>query len=494
MNDRPSPEQSLSSVSNKDFFKIFNLMRIIHISTNKKHPCFRGTISLQSKRHDILFVVLDPCDQPRYNITSIYFRKNLMFAHLGVRKDFDFTPDPKLEAAFLKIFREFHPDVIHLQLFDGVNVLSILRAASQTPARKIITLHIHSLFCLSGACFDRGRVCRLNSIEECSCENCRSAAKREKLSLLKYNQIRLERGKEIISLTDTLVCCSYWQKETIRRLLGEESKTTLLYYGVRRFPKNKTKATVTKKEIAAAGMDWDHFLAIAEGKGWGTRMNGISFRFRKNPDSEMKKVRKAFGDDFKKLQMIVKKPTGKISKKNSLPSFGYLGSLWELKGVDVLLDALQRLGRLEFRVLMGISLMSDHDASKGLLKRMNQHRSIKILLNLKREEMYEKFFSQIDYLIIPSVWEETGPLTLFESFFHKVPVIISDRPGMVEKTRPGVNSFVFDNADSLAAIMRDIIEGRVTTGARTRANFPVTALTEYNAMIENIYSGKTIIE
>jgi glycosyltransferase involved in cell wall biosynthesis len=124
------------------------------------------------------------------------------------------------------------------------------------------------------------------------------------------------------------------------------------------------------------------------------------------------------------------------------------------------------------------------------MKRFSQ---IKILPNLWRQDLYDKFYSQIDYLIIPSVWEETGPMTLFEAFYYKIPVIISNRPSMVEKTIEGVNALVFDNTRTLGGIMKDIIEARVTPAVKSRTNFPVKTLKEYAAILEKIYSGKHLI-
>ena len=180
-------------------------MRIIHVSTQKYHPCFLSTVFLQSQIHEVVFIVLNPREDPNYSVISRYDEDGVTYVHLNVRRDFDFSADPKLESAFLKIFKEFSPDVIHVQLFSGVNVLSVLRAGRGISAKKIITLHIHSLFCLSGACFDKGQVCLLNSLEECACENCRLAARRERLSLSKYNQIRKVRCQEIVGQTLSFV-------------------------------------------------------------------------------------------------------------------------------------------------------------------------------------------------------------------------------------------------------------------------------------------------
>ena len=42
-----------------------------------------------------------------------------------------------------------------------------------------------------------------------------------------------------------------------------------------------------------------------------------------------------------------------------------------------------------------------------------------------------KFYREIDYTLIPSIWQETGPLTLYESLYHKKPVIIRNIESMI---------------------------------------------------------------
>jgi hypothetical protein len=133
-------------------------MRIIHVSTIKQHPCFSDVVSLQSQRHEVIFILLNSSDDPQYRILSEYDEYGIKYIQLSVRKDFDFSSDSRLEAIFSEIVKAFDPDILHIQLFTGVNVRSILKACSEFRVRKIITQHIHSLFCLPGVCFDKGKV------------------------------------------------------------------------------------------------------------------------------------------------------------------------------------------------------------------------------------------------------------------------------------------------------------------------------------------------
>ena len=467
-------------------------MRIIHVSTIKQHPCFSDVVSLQAQRHEVIFILLNLSDDPQYRILSKYDEYGIKYIQLSVHKDFDFSSDSRLEAIFSKIVKAFDPDILHIQLFTGVNVRSILKACSELRVRKIITQHIHSLFCLPGVCFDKGKVCPLNSLQECSCESCQSAAQVNRWSLSQYNQIRESRLKEIVAWTDIIICCSRWQENTIQRLVGQGSKTVVLYYGVKIPRRREKKLTITRPEIEAAGIDWKNFKSNVVKYGLGEKASAATIRLYETRPANNFNPREVFGADDKKLEAIIHKPLKKIRKKSSVPVFGYIGTLWNLKGIDILLDSIQQNRDQAFRVLMGIfDKASTADAAQ--LKMIKMFPQVEIILNIPRQDLYEKFYSQIDYLIIPSVWEETGPMTLFEAFYYKIPVIISKRPSMIEKTIEGVNALVFDGTRTLGGIMKDIIEARVTPAIKSRANFPVKTIKEYAAILEKIYSGKLLI-
>ena len=179
-----------------------------------------------------------------------------------------------------------------------------------------------------------------------------------------------------------------------------------------------------------------------------------------------------------------------MRRKSSIPSFGYIGTLWDLKGIEVLLESIQQNRERSFQVFMAIKFEQTSATDVAQLEKMKMFPQITIMPNLWRQDLYDKLFSQIDYLIIPSVWEETGPMTLFEAFYYKIPVIISNRPSMMEKTMEGVNALVFDNERTLGGIMKDIIELRISPAVKSRANFPVKTLKAYAAILEKIYSGK----
>jgi glycosyltransferase involved in cell wall biosynthesis len=58
-----------------------------------------------------------------------------------------------------------------------------------------------------------------------------------------------------------------------------------------------------------------------------------------------------------------------------------------------------------------------------------------------------QLMARVDWVVIPSIWWETGPLTVGEAFQHGRPVICSDMGGMSEKVTDGVNGLYFRRGD-----------------------------------------------
>ena len=53
-------------------------------------------------------------------------------------------------------------------------------------------------------------------------------------------------------------------------------------------------------------------------------------------------------------------------------------------------------------------------------------------------------------LVVPSVWYENMPLTIWEAFRNGVPVVTSDFGGMAEAVRDGQSGLLFPRGDARA--------------------------------------------
>ncbi len=56
--------------------------------------------------------------------------------------------------------------------------------------------------------------------------------------------------------------------------------------------------------------------------------------------------------------------------------------------------------------------------------------------------------ANVDWVVVPSIWWETGPLVVMEAFQYGRPVICSDIGGMSKRVTDGVNGLHFRRRDA----------------------------------------------
>jgi glycosyltransferase involved in cell wall biosynthesis len=142
--------------------------------------------------------------------------------------------------------------------------------------------------------------------------------------------------------------------------------------------------------------------------------------------------------------------------------FGFFGQLTPYKGADVMLSAMDELGEdfdgelLVFGANLEIQPIEFRERIEAL---MAGDAKVVFPGPYERKDL-PKLMAGIDWVIVPSLWWETGPLVVWEAFQNGRPVICSDIGGMSEKVADGVNGLHFRTGDShdLAEVMRRAAE------------------------------------
>jgi len=132
--------------------------------------------------------------------------------------------------------------------------------------------------------------------------------------------------------------------------------------------------------------------------------------------------------------------------------FGFLGRIEAEKGIDVLLDALPRIGRDAWRLRIGGSGRDE------VVRRYRSTEDDRVAW--LGQVAAGAFFRSIDVLVVPSLWPEPLPRTLVEAVAHGCSIIAAASGGIPEVAGLAHCSTLYQAADAeaLAAAMRDAID------------------------------------
>jgi glycosyltransferase involved in cell wall biosynthesis len=138
--------------------------------------------------------------------------------------------------------------------------------------------------------------------------------------------------------------------------------------------------------------------------------------------------------------------------------FAFFGQFTPTKGADVFLEAVKRLGddfdgHVSFH---GANLEMQPTNFRRKIERLLEATAGKVSLSGSYDHSeLPQLMQRIDWVVVPSIWWETGPLVVPEAFLFGRPVICSDIGGMSERVTDGVNGMHFHRADpdSLAEVM-----------------------------------------
>ena len=135
-----------------------------------------------------------------------------------------------------------------------------------------------------------------------------------------------------------------------------------------------------------------------------------------------------------------------------------MGRVTEHKGVEVLLAAVD--GGDKDLILAG-------EGEPGYLERLMAHASGNVQWRGWTDD--QSFYDTVDVLVVPSVWLEPFGLIVVEAARAGVPVLIADRPGLIEAAHVSgarYATFAADDAQALRqALNRPLSSYRV--GPRT---------------------------
>jgi glycosyltransferase involved in cell wall biosynthesis len=171
----------------------------------------------------------------------------------------------------------------------------------------------------------------------------------------------------------------------------------------------------------------------------------------------------------------------------------FLGQVTRFKGVELLLEAMKILAAQGSDVqlaLHGGNLNHQPEEYRNKIQQLlsDTEQNVVFFGPYAQAELPE-LLSATDWVVVPSIWWETGPLVIHEALAHNRPVICSDIGSMVEHIHHAVNGLHFRVGDAYS--LADAIERAVRTPElwhQLRAGIkPPTSMNEHLAGVYSIY-------
>lgn len=137
-------------------------------------------------------------------------------------------------------------------------------------------------------------------------------------------------------------------------------------------------------------------------------------------------------------------------RDKSIKKIAVVGNVCEIKGQDLLLDAIDFLGvdgdRVEFYI---IGRLYDTEYCNRLIHNAKKYKNVKIMNEMRHEEL-EAFYKEVDAIVVPSR-KDSLPIVVTEGLMLKKKLIISDAVGTLEYLDKNVALiFQSENAEDLA--------------------------------------------
>ncbi|MFH2000612.1 MAG: glycosyltransferase family 4 protein [Planctomycetota bacterium] len=338
------------------------------------------------------------------------------------------------EDAFRKVLDDFKPDIVHVHhlMYISLNLPAMI---AERGIPVVMTLHDFFLACPRGGQFMLPDKSICPGPEHERCLNC--------LSTFKYRQKAWEnkmitavaglRKRTGIDLTKLL----YFTRDKVVR----RDSTAGIVTPVRGDDTHMLEPYIEERKKCVQGV-YDNvtlFMTPSITVGEGLKANGL-------PREKLRLWK--YGIDVKPFKNF-KRP------ERLVPVVAYLGTLMPHKGVHLLVEAASSLPRGLVKTLIRGPGAKD----PGYAQTLRDQAGPDILFEpgFNRSEVRHAF-SEIDVLVLPSLWLENSPVVIQEAFACGCPVITSDLGGMKELVHDRENGRLFPAGDAkaLAAILEEV--------------------------------------
>ena len=325
------------------------------------------------------------------------------------------TSDPQ---GFQELLNQYSPDIIHFHNISVSQGLRHLEIAKNFNCRTILTVHTSSVSCSQHGLLYRSQTVCDGTIRIGRCSECRLT------------------GAGLPPLVSSLLSsCSLPQinprtSNVIGRSLTTRKMTQLFY--------ESFQALINQIDIIHVLADWSKEILLRNGV-----PNEKLFLVRTGGPSPIKPIAPHLEND----------PTLKIA---------CIGRSTRIKGIHVLIEAIQSLPQflpIKITLFQPTEAWEQKDYGKYVQSMLDQDDRFEVIYGLSNPDLLNQL-TTFDLCVVPSLWLETGPLTVVEAFAAGVPVLGSRLGGIAELVTHGVDGYLFEPGHSgeLAHYILQLIE------------------------------------
>ena len=306
-------------------------------------------------------------------------------------------PVSGFKEAAATLFAEENPDVFHFHTF-GLSETVLAEMCKERDVPYAFTYHSPAWTCRRGTMLLHGKEPCDGEVRPWRCSVCQSE---ERLGLGRVGGQIAAAGSMALGW-GTLA-------------LGRTSlrRRTAFYYDTLRF-RRALRRFLSECSLVVSCCDWSRPVLLRNGARPKTVRDcpqGVSMDFNAAIETTQARAPKIDGDDF---------------------TVGYVGRVVPVKGTHILMEGFSQTKEAKARLRIVGWEPENAESSYGRKIRELAEKDARIALVPKTgldETIAE--YRHLSLLAIPSVWMETGPLTLFEALAVGVPVYGSERIGQL---------------------------------------------------------------
>lgn len=174
----------------------------------------------------------------------------------------------------------------------------------------------------------------------------------------------------------------------------------------------------------------------------------------------------------------------KSARKHNTFRIGYLGALLPIKGVHVLIEAVQHLGSS-----VSLHLYGNVPPHYGTILKGIDTVGVAVFHGGYSYGQLPEILAELDVVVVPSLVEETGGLTAVESLAAGIPIVASKIGGLTDAVTHGKNGLLFEagNVEELATALHLLVSNKEYYRHIKSNAKPEKTFAEFICELEGIY-------